>query len=413
MKQLKTSLYRAIASILVSDNMEFKSAQNTTLFSQILTMYPSNSCIYALLAHRIISYYERNIFKIDLIKEVMTEEGEDEDLVRCIDELIKSPEVTTSTEVTELCILFADYIKWSRILKKKESFLSTLDLVDADEAPNRTNMKRLYNIANDIVEAYNYANITESSHRFDTTDKITMKRIIAETLDSRSLDKIIVTGVRGLNLILSPGYLGGYLYVFEALPGCYKSGILLKGHVDTLRYNEHLKNITKEKTPISMYISMENTMTQTIRRLWSLLFPNLDMTMYTVDDICDMIDRELTVNGMRSVILYYGYREKSTQDLSMIIQGLNTDTTEVVAVYLDYIKRIRSARDDAAVKSSEKTELHAIMNELKLIAANFNIPIITGHQMNRATAAAVDEIARAGGYNKTETALSRAGTGSA
>jgi len=412
MKTLKTSLYRAMASILVSDNAEFKSIRNVTLFSQVLSIYPSK-VIYALVAHRVISFYEKNIFKIDLLKEVMTEEGEDQEVINTIDELRASPEVTTSSEVTELCIMFADYIKWSRILKKKDSFLSSLDMVDADEAPNRENMKQLYNIASDIVEAYNYANITETSHTFDTSDKDAMKHIVAETIDARSSDKVICTGVRGLNMILSPGYLGGYVYVFSALPGCYKSGILLKGHVDTLKYNTHLKNITGGKTPVSMYISMENTMTQTIRRLWSLLYPSADMSMFTVDEVTDMIEQALTANGMRSVILYYGYREKSTRDLQNIIQGYNTYKMEVVAVFLDYIKRIRSSRDDAAVLSSEKAELHAIMNELKLIAANFNIPIVTGHQMNRATAAAVDEVARSGGYNKTDTALSRAGTGTA
>ena len=412
MKQLKNSLYRAIASVLVSDKDEFKSARNVTLFSQVISVYPSK-CIYCLLAHRVTAFFEKNIFKIELIKDLMQEEGEDEEIINTIDELRKSPEVTTSSEVTELCIMFADYIKWSRILKKKDSFLSTLDMIDADEAPNRENMRQLYNIASDIVEAYNYANITETSHTFDTSDKDAMKYVIAETVDARSSDKVILTGVRGLNMILSPGYLGGYLYIYAALPGCYKSGILLKGHVDTLKYNAHLKNITNGKTPISMYISMENTMTQTVRRLWSLLYPSADMSMFTVDEIADMIENALTVNDMRSVILYYGYREKSTRDLQNIIQGFNTDTTEVVAVYLDYIKRIRSARDDAAVLNSEKSELHAIMNELKLIAANFNIPIISGHQMNRQAAAKVDEIARSGGYNKTDSALSRADIGSA
>ena len=285
MKTLKTSLYRAMASILVSDNAEFKSIRNVTLFSQVLSIYPSK-VIYALVAHRVISFYEKNIFKIDLLKEVMTEEGEDQEVINTIDELRASPEVTTSSEVTELCIMFADYIKWSRILKKKDSFLSS--------------------------------------------DKDAMKHIVAETIDARSSDKVICTGVRGLNMILSPGYLGGYVYVYSALPGCYKSGILLKGHVDTLKYNTHLKNITGGKTPVSMYISMENTMTQTIRRLWSLLYPSADMSMFTVDEVTDMIEQALTVNGMRSVILYYGYREKSTRDLQNIIQGYNTDKMEVV-----------------------------------------------------------------------------------
>lgn len=407
MKQLKTTLYKSIASIIVSDNTEFKSSRNMTIFSQILSIYPSKS-IYALTAHRVFSYIERNILNVDLMIELMKEDGEDEEIIKTIKDLRRNPEVKTSSEVTELCIMFTDYIKYSRILKKKDGFIQSLDLIDGDIAPNKENMRQLYNMAQDIIEAYNYANITNTSHTFDTSDKEAMKFIVAETKDARSSDKVIITGVRGLNMILSPGYLGGYLYIYAALPGCYKSGILLKGHVDTLRFNDHLKNITNGKQPVSIYISMENTMTQTVRRLWSLLYPTADMSVFTVDEITDMIEQALTEKGMRSVILYYGYREKSTRDLSNIIQGFNTDKTEVVAVYLDYIKRIRSGRDDAAVLSSEKTELHAIMNELKLIAANFNIPIITGHQLNRAAAAAVDELAKNGGYNKTDMALGRA-----
>jgi replicative DNA helicase len=189
--------------------------------------------------------------------------------------------------------------------------------------------------------------------------------------------------------------------------------MLLKGHVDTLKYNQHLKNVLNGKTGISMYISMENTMSQTVRRLWSLLYPSADMSMFSVDEISEMMDQALTENGMRSVILYYGYREKSTADIANIIRTYNTDETEVVALFFDYIKRVRPARTDAAATASEKSELNAIMNEFKLIAAQFNIPIVTGHQLNREAAKMVDDVVRNGGYNKTDSALSRSQTGSA
>ena len=158
---------------------------------------------------------------------------------------------------------------------------------------------------------------------------------------------------------------------------------------------------------------MENTMAQTVRRLWSVLFPTADMSTFTVDEITEMINNELTSNGMRSVILYYGYREKSTKDLKTIIRSYNNDNNEVVAVYLDYIKRIRPERTDAAVTSSEKSELHAIMNELKSLCAEFNIPIVTAHQLNREAARMVDDAVRNGGYNKTDTVLSRSQVGTA
>lgn len=407
MKTLKNNIYKNIASILCSEKNDFKTAQNVVLFSRIISTYPSKS-IYCLVASRIISFIEKNINSISLIIEVMRDEGEDEEIITNIEFLRDNPTIKTQAEVTRLCTVLADYIKFSKILKLKNSFISTLDMIDDDDANIKADVDTLYKLSTEIVNAYNVTNIANVSHTFDTNDTEAMKNVVAETKDVRSADKVILTGIRGLNTLLSPGYLSGCLYVYAGLPGNYKSGILLKSHVDTLRFNEHLKNTTNGKTPISMYISMENTMAQTVRRLWSLLFPTADMSMFSVDEITEMINNTLTEKGMRSVILYYGYREKSTADLANIIRSYNDENNEVVAVHLDYIKRIRPGRTDAAATANEKAELNAIMNELKLICSQFNIPIVTGHQLNREAARMVDDVVKQGGFNKTDQALGRA-----
>ena len=360
------------------------------------------------------SFYEKNIYKVSLILEIMRDEGEDEEIINIVEQLNREPTLKTQAEVFRLCKVLADYVKWAKMLQKKDSLLATLDMIDSeDESCIKEAVDAMYKVSTEMISAYNVINISEVSNTFDTGDKDAMKTVIAEAKDARSPDKVILTGIRGLNSLLSPGYLSGCLYVYQGLPGCYKSGILLKGHVDTLKYNQHLKNVLGEKTGISMYISMENTMSQTVRRLWSLLYPSADMSMFSVDEISEMMDQALTENGMRSVVLYYGYREKSTADIANIVRSYNTDETEVVALFFDYIKRVRPARTDAAATASEKSELNAIMNEFKLIAAQFNIPIITGHQLNREAAKMVDEVVRQGGYNKTDSALSRSQTGSA
>lgn len=407
MKTLKNNIYKNIASILCSEKNDFKTAQNVVLFSRIISTYPSKS-IYCLVASRIISFIEKNINSISLIIEVMRDEGEDEEIITNVEFLRDNPTIKTQAEVTRLCTVLADYIKFSKILKLKNSFISTLDMIDDDDANIKADVDTLYKLSTEIVNAYNVTNIANVSHTFDTNDTEAMKNVVAETKDVRSADKVILTGIRGLNTLLSPGYLSGCLYVYAGLPGNYKSGILLKSHVDTLRFNEHLKNTTNGKTPISMYISMENTMAQTVRRLWSILFPTADMSMFSVDEITEMINNTLTEKGMRSVILYYGYREKSTADLANIIRSYNDENNEVVAVHLDYIKRIRPGRTDAAATANEKAELNAIMNELKLICSQFNIPIVTGHQLNREAARMVDDVVKQGGFNKTDQALGRA-----
>lgn len=413
MKTLKPTIYRNIASILCSDNTDFRSSQNLLLFSKVLSTYPAKSEYY-LAAHRVLSFYEKNIFKISLIIEIMKDEGEDEEIINIVEQLNREPTIKTQAEVFRFCKVLADYVKWAKMLQKKNSFLNALDLMDADDESNiKETVETMYKLSTEMISAYNVINVSEVSNIFDTHDKDGMKCVIADAKDARSPDKVILTGIRGLNSLLSPGYLSGCLYVYQGLPGNYKSGMLLKGHVDTLKYNQHLKNVLNGKTGISMYISMENTMSQTVRRLWSLLYPSADMSMFSVDEISEMMDQALTENGMRSVILYYGYREKSTADIANIIRSYNTDETEVVALFFDYIKRVRPARTDAAATASEKSELNAIMNEFKLIAAQFNIPIVTGHQLNREAAKMVDDVVRNGGYNKTDSALSRSQTGSA
>lgn len=407
MKTLQPAIYKNIASVMASDNDSFKSATNIILFSRILQQYPGNGTWFQI-CHRLLHYLEMNIRSVTLIIETMRDEAEDPEIVSKIEMIRKNPTIKTLQELTQLCNVLNDYVKYAKILKAKDSFIKSLDILDNPDVNIHDTVESLYQMSGDILTAYNSVNMNASANRFDANDPEGMKTAIAQAKDIRSSNRVILTGVRALNNLLSPGYLGGCLYVYMALPGCYKSGILLDGHVSTCKYNAHIKETLNGKTPISMYISMENTMAQTIRRLWSLLYPNADMSMFTVDEICEMINKEMNSNGVRSVIMYYGYREKSTTDLANIIRSFNTENTHVVAVFLDYIKRIRSGRTDAAATASEKTELHAIMNELKTIAGNFEIPIVTGHQLNRAAAQAVDAVTK-GGIGRTADAMTRSG----
>lgn len=413
MKKLKNHIYRNICSILSSAEKSYKSAQNVVLFSRILSTYPASDNIYYLTSHRIISYLERNITSINLMVDIMKNEGEDQDIIDTLKLLNEKPTISSEAEVSSFCIILSDYLKFANIIKAKNSFIKSLDFDEDDDVNIKEKCDTAYELANSIVSAYNAANITATQHSFDSDDKESMKNIIAKTKDARDPNKIILTSFKGLNTILSPGYCAGSIYTFTAVPGNYKSGILLQSHVDACRVNKHIVRALAPKRPISMYISMENSMTQTIRRLWSILFPNADMAMYSVDEIVDMINTELESGGFRSVILYYGYREKSTSDIANIIRSYNNEKNEVVALFFDYIKRVRPARTDAAATSSEKAELNAIMNEFKAMAIHFNIAIITAHQQNRQTEAALEAIRHSGGYDKTDQGLQRSGIGSA
>jgi hypothetical protein len=171
-------MYKNIASILSSDNPEFRSAQNVVTFSRIISIYPSKS-VYCLAAHRIISYLEKNINRVSLILDIMRDEGEDEEIINTIDQLHRDPTIKTKTEVNQLVRILADYIRWEKVLKLKESWLSSIDMIDDENAPIKETVDTMYKMATEIQSAYNIANVSEVSHTFDTCDKESMKMVVA------------------------------------------------------------------------------------------------------------------------------------------------------------------------------------------------------------------------------------------
>lgn len=406
--KLKQNIYKSILSVLLSNSPEFKSAQNLVLFNRILSAYPSNRGYYYMTAQRVISYIDRGIWNTDLILDIMRDEGEDEEVIKTLITVRDSPAINTTSELAHLITILSNYLKYNNILKVKKSFISSMDMIDDDNDTSiKNNVEKVYHYASEIVNAYDVANIQVAQHNFDTSQPEMMKNVVAHAKDSNDATNIIITGIRSLNSLLSPGYVNGALYVYAALPANYKSGILLESHVDVLRFNKHIKENLNGKIPVSIYISMENNMSQTVKRLWSILYPNVDIQSYSVDDATKMLNDALTQDDFRSVIQYYGYREKSTKDIADIIRSMNNDQYQVVAVFLDYIKRIRPSRTDIAATSSEKTELNVIMNELKAIAVEFDIPIITAHQLNRSGAQALDDAARNGGSARSDILLGR------
>lgn len=413
MKQLKQSLYKNILSVLVQ--REFRTSQNLILFSRILSAYPTKKGSYYPAAQRTISYIERGIRDINLILDIMKDEGEDEEIINTLSDISKEPAITSVAEVAHLMKVLSDYLKYAKLLAVKNAFISSMDMINDENEDNISqSVEATYDYATQIVQAYNVANISTIQHQFDTGQPELMQNVVAHAQDSTNISNVVVTGIRGLNTLLSPGYVNGALYVYAALPANYKSGILLESHIDVLRFNTHLKETLNGKTPVSIYISMENNMSQTVKRLWNILYPNVDMRSYSAEEATEMFNRALNINGFRSVILYFGYREKSTKDIRDIINTYNTDKEQVVAVFFDYIKRVRPARTDAATMNSEKTELNVIMNEFKSIAVELDIPFITAHQLNRAGAQALDEAARNRAANiRSDIILGRSNIGSA
>lgn len=206
---------------------------------------------------------------------------------------------------------------------------------------------------------------------------------------------ILITGCRMLNDMLAPGYRSGRLYTYVALPANFKSGILLKACVDVVRFNATSYRGRKEShRKAVVYFTQENTKEESFQRMFEMTVNNSDITQYKSETIvAEMRKANIIGNDeMELIIVYKPNRSISTADVRAFIEELDEEGIEVVMLAHDYLKRIRAQERVA----TEKEELKCVTDELRQIAIDWDLSLVTAAQLNRVAASTIANAARSG-----------------
>lgn len=204
---------------------------------------------------------------------------------------------------------------------------------------------------------------------------------------------IIITGIQMLNEMLSPGFRPGKLYMFLGVTGGYKSAMLLKVVVDCARYNaKRFKPKHEGCKPYVLYLTMENTIDESFARIWNMTVEDTDVEKSKPADIVAKLkEKKIICNDDIGVMFMYRANQSiTTDDLRDIIDEVEMTGREVIMLSFDYIKRIlphKRAHD-------EKEELKNITNEIRQVAIDYQIPVVSAHQYNRTALAIINEGAR-------------------
>lgn len=144
------------------------------------------------------------------------------------------------------------------------------------------------------------------------------------------------------------------------------------------RYNSFVTHDPKAK-PVIVYLSMENTNEETLVRLWNHCFGDNDhISTHDKVEAANMLEKTgiFTPNNPTAPELQIWYRPNrsiSTTDLNGMLEDLKKENKECVLLILDYLKRIRPAENNKDLR----LELSNVTNELKTIAMEQDIPILT------------------------------------
>ena len=309
-----------------------------------------------------------------------------------INEGIENSANITYSECKYLVNQIDDRVNFGYILNFRDKFFLIMSAIDeSDDKSFKTLSNDLYQCAAALQNIKRKSNSLSSDQTFSLlTDE--MENVVAEAMDNlKNRNRIFTTGIRRLNTFLAPGFLSKRLYTFLAFPGGGKSQILLKMALDIRTYNTRIETKDPDKRPAILFITMENSIHETVERLWNMTTSDDDIRNYTdaqvIKKMRDKGGLKLTdKNNIDLIIKYYDNRAIDTNDLRGIMQDLQDDGIETVALIVDYVKRLRPAEK----AQSEKEELKNITNELKSIATIEDIPVITAQQLNRSAASVVD-----------------------
>lgn len=203
------------------------------------------------------------------------------------------------------------------------------------------------------------------------------------------------TGMVAFNRSLLGGFENGRVYVYLGLPGEGKSTTLLNIGLQLKQNNEDYITKDKTKQPCILFLTMENSLDETINRIFNILISDDNMATY---ESPQDVKKILMKNGLAIsenspidfIIQYVPANTVNTDYLYTIYDQLLDQGKECICLIQDYIKRIRS-RDFKLLKGDIRLGLGAVIDEFKEFAIDKQIPVITASQMNREAASKVDD----------------------
>ena len=299
----------------------------------------------------------------------------------------------TESEIKYITRAVTDRLQYAFILLYKEIILNEFLKIDTGEFTSYKEVvaevkEQCAQLLNDIRKA-DAATMKKS---FSLKEGIFEELVTSAVASITDPGTALVTGIQMLNDMLSPGYMPARLYIWLGISGSFKSLMLLMSCYWIKKYNK----IETTKTPTVLYITTENSIDESIIRLFNMSTTCGDIRQYLPEEIAGMMRESggLTLDdGDTDIVMqYYNNFEISTGDIYNIVDDLEDNNREVIAVVVDYIKRIRSISPTI----DERIRLANVSNELKDLSVNLKIPVITAQQINRAGNMALDNASETG-----------------
>ena len=201
----------------------------------------------------------------------------------------------------------------------------------------------------------------------------------------------LITGMQGFNQLIGGGFENTRVYLLLGITGVGKSMTLVNLAYQLKKYNKGFKPKDPTKRPCITYVTMENTVVETIQRLFQIC---------TGEEFAKQSSPQEAINKLRAegelyltdespidiIIKFVPNKSVDTSYLYTLVEDLEDEGYEVIALLQDHAKRIRSTLKNPDVR----LELGDVINEFKTFAMLKDIPVISNSHLNREGARVID-----------------------
>lgn len=207
--------------------------------------------------------------------------------------------------------------------------------------------------------------------------------------DSLNATKKVKTGISCLNLLLNGGFEAGRCYCVLGVAKGWKSGFLINSAIYAKKYN-NLKSKDESKTPVILYLTLENTKKETESRMISYAFGSSINNGRIKEKTKEELLQGLINAGIANkpddseteptiMIRYAKPKSMNTNDINILIDDLAKEGKEVVFLIVDYLKRLKPVDRN----KEARIEYGNIADELTTLAKDKDIPVLVAMQLNR------------------------------
>ena len=393
-KKIEFKFDRVILEMFIgytfSDDKSITKGHLNNLFKLIdltdVRTYELNAALYTritLLHTALTGKLHEGIERIDILKEYCRKENDEDrdEVISHIDEFAK----LNKNEIKFISEAIEDRLKYAFILFHKRIIINEFLRIDQGDFDSLKEVTK--SIKAKVSALLKDIRKVERESKLDTfsLDDDVLKAWVSRTLEETGNPELALkTGIRMLNDVLSPGLSVGRLHMFLASSGVFKSAFLLLLTYWIKKYNRVIpRRREKDSRPAVLLIVLENDIQETLIRLFNASVSGDSFSEYTVDEIVNMLREKggLTLNDGETQILirYYSANSFSPNDLRSLIDSFEDEGYEIIATVLDYLKLMKSD----TMYTSEKERLGQLTTDLKNIAVDYLIPVMTAQQLNR------------------------------